>query len=178
MRFMSNKEARLTEAELSVVVESLKKLNPGFLPYPLFQEMARLIALPIVDVVPVRKGRSGRIEALLTQRDSHDAFWPNMWHNPGSVVRATDEDSNYVDAARRVFRDELNVAQVPELHFVTSFLHRTRRGTESTHVYWAELFDTPKTGTFFDVAELPATTIGSHIGLIQAAAKAYEESVA
>src|ERR1700722_3027250 len=108
---MSNKEARLNETELTVVVESLKKLEPGFLPYPLFQEMARLIALPIVDVVPVRRGQNGRIEVLLTQRKSYDAFWPNMWHNPGTVVRATDEDSDYVDAARRVFRDELDVAQ-------------------------------------------------------------------
>jgi hypothetical protein len=169
---------QLTETELSVVVDSLKKLEPGFLPYPLFLEMARLVALSIIEVVPVRKGRDDRIEVFLTQRDPHDSFWPNMWHNPGTVVRATDEDSDYVDAARRIFWDELDVAYVPELHFVTSFLHKTRRGTESTRVYWAELLDTPKTGTFFDVESLPATTIGSHVGLIRAAAKAYEASVA
>jgi ADP-ribose pyrophosphatase YjhB (NUDIX family) len=175
---MSNETARLTKAELDFVAATLKKLQPGFLPYVIFQEIARLTALPIVEVVPVRQVDNGRIQVLLTQREPDDALWPAMWHNPGTVIRATDEAGNYVDAMRRIFSEELDLAVVPELHFVTSFLHKTRRGTESTQIYWTELNKPSGLGNFFDAAALPSTTIGSHIEIIQLAVKAYQESIA
>jgi hypothetical protein len=169
--------AQLADIELAAAVDSLRKLEPGFLPYPIFQEIARLVVLPIVELVPVRKGLDGGIEVLLTQRDPDDPFWPGMWHNPGTVVRATDASGDYDGPLKRIWQDELGLAQAPEVHFVDGFLHRTRRGSESTRVYWAELLDRPKNGTFFAAAALPANTIKSHIKIIQAAASTYRDSV-
>lgn len=168
--------AHNTENEIADASRVLQKLQPGFLPRPIFEEIARLVVLSIIDVVPVRKSKNGSTEVLLTQRESRDHFWPDMWHNPGTVIRPTDDDSGYADALNRVFADELGVMPAPEAHFVTGFLHKTRRGSESTLVYWAELLDTPRNGTFFEVKSLPPATIQSHIDIIQTAAKAYEEA--
>lgn len=173
---MSKHPTTPTDQEISDITKLLEKLNAGFLPYPIFQEVARLVVMPIIDIVPVRHTESGSVEVLLTQREADDPFWPGMWHNPGTVVRASDKDPGYADAFRRVFIDELGLDDVQEPHFVTGFLHQTRRGSESTRVYWVELHGTPRVGDYFDITRLPKETIESHIGLIGLAAQAFSDT--
>jgi hypothetical protein len=165
----------LTDAEIRQTSDMLSKLEPGLLPFSIFVEVARLSVMPIIDVVPVRIGQGGGIEVLLIQREPGDLYWPNMWHNPGTVIRATDVDPNYREALMRIFQGELGISELLECHFVSAFLHATKRGTESTRVYWTELSEQPKMGTFFDIDELPEEMIESHVELIRMAALAYRQ---
>jgi len=170
----------LTSEEVNLVTTIMEKLKPGFLPFPIFNQVARLVVMPIIDVVPVRKDASGNVEVLLTQRENNDPLWPDMWHNPGTVVRATDHPNDYIDAFTRIFKDELGIAAVGQLKptFVTDLFHHTRRGAEATRIYWLELTEEPRIGTFFDVHKLPDNTIETHIQIIHAAAEAFQQAKA
>lgn len=155
----------MTDDEIRQAIELLKKLQPGFLPYPIFEQAARLLALPILELVPYRFVDE-RIEILLLERPSDDRFWPNLLHTPGTVIRATDLDERNHGlqmAFERLVRDELAGLQLGPPTFVASLLHESKRGVEQAQVYCAELLEEPKVGKLFAVQELPTNLIaGQH----------------
>jgi hypothetical protein len=106
----------------------LSKFEPGFLPYPVFEQIARLVALPIVEFIPLRL-KDNKVEVLLIDRDKDDPYWPNMLHTPGTVIRSTDLNQKHINwlAFERILGDELNDTKISSPHYVGSILHQSNR---------------------------------------------------
>lgn len=167
------------DPRIQQTADLLKQFEPGFLPYPVFEQIARLIALPILEFIPLRE-RDGRIEVLLIERAADDPFWPGMFHTPGTVIRATDAetDSENWPAFQRILHDELKDTKVSEPYYVGSLLHKSKRGVEQAQLYWVEVRGDPAVGTFYDVESLPEGLIDSQLAFIRAAAESFRGFVA
>lgn len=166
----------MDENEISQTTDLLKKLEPGFQPYPIFEQIARLIALPVVELIPLRL-HDGAVQVLLIQRAPDDPYWPNLWHTPGTIVRATDlpngQGTNW-PAFERLFHDELKGTKVGDPQFVGSLLHKSKRGVEQAQIYWVEVKDEPPVGTFYPIDSLPLSVIESQKAFIQEAARNFQ----
>jgi hypothetical protein len=158
----------MTEAEIEQTAQLLKKLKPGFLPFDIFIQIARLVALPIIEFVPLRLNAKGQVEVLLLERE----LWPHGLHTPGTVVRATDTEGKKYLAFERV-REELEGTKISEPHYVGSNLHKSQRGTEQAQIFWVEVLGEPITGEFHVVDELPANTMDSQKKFIKQATKSF-----
>ena len=178
MSFTRDIISEVTKDEISQTVNLLGKLEPGFLPLPIFEQVAKLVALPVVELVPFRQ-RGDTAEVLLIQRSSDDPLWPGMWHTPGTVVRATDlysnDDKNWAPFSR-LMRDELKETPIGKPHFVASLLHQSKRGVEQAQVYWAEVLGEHNTGQFFPLTDLPDNLIASQRKFIEEATASFERS--
>lgn len=152
----------MTDDDIIKTAALLKLLKPGRLPYPIFEQIARLVALPILELIPYRRTNTGNLEILLLERPADDPFWPNLFHTPGTVIRATDlnKQANGVQLAfSRLVRDELLNTNLGPPKFVASLLHESKRGVEQAQVYCAELLDDPKTGHIFAINNLPKAIV-------------------
>lgn len=169
----SKNDSPLTDQEVATVTGLLKKLPPGFLPFDIFQQVARLVALPIIELVPLRY-HNGKVEVLLFQREYDDPHWPGAWHTPGTVLRATDRQRGAQGAFDRLAVEEMEGAVFFEPVFVQNVIHNQGRGTEVSAVYWAECVDSP-TGIFFPADDLPEDPlIATQRVFIDAAVKHYK----
>jgi hypothetical protein len=134
----------------------LSKLPAGFQPFDIFVQLARIVALPIIEFVPLRR-RGSLVEVLLLERPADDKFWPSMLHTPGTVIRATDDSLE--NAFRRIIEDELASTAVGKPVFVQNKLIKSLRGTEVSQIYWLEVTGQPSVGMFYNVAELPTNML-------------------
>ncbi|HUC88281.1 MAG TPA: hypothetical protein VMR95_03990 [Candidatus Binatia bacterium] len=159
----------MTDKDVDITTSLLKQLEPGFLPYDIFIEFARLAVLSIVEVVPFRYS-NGAVEVLLLKRRKDDAIWPNKLHNPGTVVRPTDA-SLTEEAFSRIVNDELNGTKISEPQFVKNLFRTTIRGKENVQLFWVEVLDAPKEGSFYSVDNLPDNLIAAQAELILTAAQ-------
>jgi hypothetical protein len=151
----------------------LAKLEPGLLPYPVFLQVARLVTLPIVEIVPLRKTRIDTIEILLTKRPDDDPHWPGKLHTPGTVIRATDSEGSYEDAFERILEGELAGIKTSQPVFVQNLLHHEGRGMADAHIYYVEVYSEPFEGSFYDVDHLPETIAWSQPIFIETAVSAF-----
>ncbi len=156
------------------LVGLLKKLSPGFLPYDIFLQVARLTVLPIIEFIPLRK-INGIVEVLLLRRDSDDSLWPNELHTPGTVIRTTDLDSDNHLAFKRILEDELASTKVTEPYYVGSNLHKSRRGAEQAQIFWVEVLEEPKAGKFYNVNALPKEMMQSQVSFVKLAADSFSK---
>lgn len=166
----------MTHSHEDQIATLLKGYEPGFLPYPVFEQIARLVALPIVEFIPFRQ-QAGQIEVLLIARPEDDALWPGLLHTPGTVVRATDiqsESGQIWTPFKRILHDELLDTEVGTPHFVGSQLHTSKRGVEQAQLYWVEVKSDPLVGKFYPVTLLPSTLIESQILFINLAVTSYQ----
>jgi len=160
----------LTDEETKALVALLKKLEPGFLPFEIFLQVARLVVLPIIEFVPLRM-YEGRVEVLLLERD----VWPFGLHTPGTVIRPTDSTENNYQAFHRILHDELQDTEVSDPHYVGSALHASPRGGEQAQVFWIEVVGEPKAGTFYEADKLPDNLIQSQKNFIELAVKDFQK---
>lgn len=170
----------MTDEEVRGIQDSLKKLQPGYLPYPIFEQIARIVALPIIEVVPLRLSDQGAVQVLLLDRGSDDPIFPNMLHTPGTVVRATDETKGEPysrTAMERLLKQELQAVGASEPHYVGSIFHDSKRGAEQALLFWVEVKgDVGEVGQFWDVEALPDTLIDSQRSFIVRAAREFSKS--
>lgn len=159
------------------LVDALKKLEPGFLPYDIFVQIARLVALPIIEFVPLRMN-GAIVEVLLLHRGEDDPIWSGEWHTPGTVVRATDNAKNIYEAFERILKDELAGTKTENMHFVGSILHKSKRGTEQAQVFWVEVMEEPKAGVFYPVTALPKKMMESQKAFIAQAVESFQKTQA
>jgi hypothetical protein len=163
-------DKNLLDSQISEAAQVLSKLKPGFLPSPIFAEVARLSALPVIEIVPLR--RNGvKVEVLLLNRGPQDPIFANQLHTPGTIVRATDSEQTAID---RLTQKELHGLSMTVPVFVTYTLHQSKRGTESARVFWVEVRGVPDIGQFYDSADLPDNLVESQFDFIQAAVEAYK----
>lgn len=167
-----------TAEKIEQAASILGEFEPGYLPPPLFSEIARLVTTPIVEVVPLHIGEDGKLQVLLTQRGANDPFWANQFHVPGTVVLATDQKGGFVDAFKRIFEDELgNITVVKEPVMFAQMHRKTARGSEVALLYWAVVEGEPKDGVkgrYFNVEELPKEVVRFTNEVIEGAVKSFE----
>ena len=165
----------ITEEEIKTVTAILKKLSPGFLPFDIFHEVTRLVALPIIELVPFRE-KNGQIEVLLLPREDDDPIFAGQLHTPGVVLRATDNPVGIQSAFDRIIKDELAGAKISEPVFVANVFHTSKRGAEAAQVYWTECLEEPKVGKFYPVGNLPLEAINGQRTFITPAAESFRKS--
>lgn len=160
-------------AEISEAAHVLAKLEPGFLPFDIFLQVARLTTLSIIELVPVRY-HEGSVEVLLLARPVDDPLWPGMVHNPGTVIRPTDHENTFVSAFERIFSDELpGLTPIGKPHEFESYLRKSKRGMENSRLFWIEVEGTPLQGQFYDINDLPNNLITTQRAYILSAARLF-----
>jgi hypothetical protein len=164
----------LTQSEQETLIKLLEKLEPGFLPFGIFLQVARLVVLPIVEFVPLRLNEQGEIEILLLTRGPDDPLWPNELHVPGTVVRPTDNAEKMYLAFDRILNDELKSMHMSSPHYVGNILHKSKRGMEQAQVYWIEVLEEPHAGKLYQVEKLPKNLMESQRGFINQAIKSFK----
>ena len=167
----------MTKEETNKLVELLKQIEPGFLNFDVFVQIARLVVLSIIEFVPLRI-KGDKIEVLLLSRGGDDPIWPNELHVPGTVIRPTDNENKIYMAFDRIINDELGGTKMSEPYFVGSILHKSKRGSEHAQVYWVEVLEKPKVGKFYPVDELPDNLIESQTKFIKQASKSFGDNIA
>jgi hypothetical protein len=162
--------------DIRKTADLLRQFEPGFLPYPVFEQVARLVAMPVVEFIPLRN-TEGRVEVLLIDRGPSDPFWPNMLHTPGTVVRATDFGSSSGGswpAFQRIMHDELKDVALGSPLYVGSLFHKSKRGVEQAQLYAVEVIGQPLVGKFYPVDALPTSLIDSQKVFIAEAARYFQ----
>lgn len=169
--------ADVSDEDIKKATELLSKFEPGFLPYPVFVQIARIMALPIVEFIPLQRGDNGQTMVLLIERPADDPLWPGLWHTPGTVIRATDTHRSHEDgweAFARISHDELKDTKIGKPHYVGSLFHTSKRGAEQAQLYWVEVAGQPNVGEFYEANSLPAHMITSQRDFIKQAIKSFE----
>ena len=162
----------ISETEIETITSLLSQLTPGYLPFSIFCQVARLTATPIVELVPLRF-INGRSEVLLLKRDPDDPIYSGKVHVPGTVVRATDT----LDTAfHRLFAEELKGIALSSPVFVKNVIHHSGRGNEVAQIYWAEVITAPKDARFYDANDLPAELIMSQLDFIPDVVNEYAQT--
>ncbi len=168
---------QLDAQKLKQLTLLLKNLKPGFLPYDVFVEIARLATLSIIEFVPLRLNTAGEIEVLLLPREKDDPIWPGQLHTPGTVIRPTDTDEHLYELAfERIVNDELKGTKVSAPHFVENILNKSKRGTENAQIYWVKVLNEPLAGTFYSISDLPKNLIDSQQDFIRMAADNFKSA--
>lgn len=161
---MNTNSHELTAEETGMLIQLLKKLEPGLLPFEIFVQVARLAVLPVVEFVPLRRNKES-LEVLLLPRNQDDIFWPGMWHIPGAVVRP--DDSSFEDAMKRITADELKDTRLGRPIFAEMALRKSVRGSEAVQLFAVEVLGEPATGKFFDINKLPDKLVEGHANFIK-----------
>lgn len=168
--------SNLTKANEKTLTNLLRRLKPGFLPYDVFVELARLVVFSIIEYVPLRINEKGEVEVLLLPRAEDDPIWPGEFHTPGTVIRPTDNEGQMYLAFDRILNDELKNTKVSKPYFVGNILHKSKRGTEQAQVYWVEVIGRPEVGEFYPVSNLPKRLIESQRKFIIQAAASFSKA--
>jgi hypothetical protein len=166
----------MADQDDQTVADLLKTYQPGFLPYPVFEQIARLVALPIIEFIPLRM-RDGEVEVLLIARPEDDPLWPGLLHTPGTVIRATDlhDGQDNWPAFKRIVDDELQHTEIGNPHYVGSIFHQSKRGAEQAQLYWVEVRGEPHVGTFYPADKLPDDLIESQKTFINEAVRHFRQ---
>lgn len=144
------------DQEAVIAARYLESLQPGFLPYATFLQLARLAVLPTVEIGFVRPSEETEdgAELILTQRPASDKHWPNQWHVPGSAVRADDpirHEHDHEAVVSRVLAEvggDVEIVGEPKQFDVVR--RRGLRGSEITLRLLAVVEGDPERGRFFD----------------------------
>ncbi len=149
----------------------LKQFEPGFLPLEIFNQIARLVCLPTVDVIPVKFEQSDLYIGLV-KRESTDLWWPNMWHLPGTILRSTD---SIAQAIKRITDNEIKVASHSTPIFHNFLNHQTVRGAEVVLVHSIAncQLGSDSQLTWFPVNDLPKNFIESELEVVEILKKIY-----
>lgn len=164
----------ISDEEILAAAAILAKLQPGYLPEPLFDQITRLHVTSTVVLALLRITDSATPEILLIRRGTgpNEPIWPGHWHLPGTMLRPTDAEGGYDDAFKRLLSETGELAGTALKHgtaFVRTAFTKTKRGPELTQVFVAEIKGEPKAGKFFPVDKLPRPIIEHELAYIQEA---------
>lgn len=131
----------MTQDELAILAaDCLERLDPGRQSFPLFRQLARLVVTSTVEIVPLVI-RGYTVEVLLAKRSHDDAWWPDMWHLPGTVLLPTDGTSgvhDYDTPVERLIKEEFGstIIKVGSVNVFDVQRRQTPRGSEQTVFAW------------------------------------------
>ena len=161
----------------------LSMLEPGRQPGRLFRQLARLMVINTVELVPIRQTRKGLLEVLLLQRAENDPFWPGQWHIPGAVALPTDPVTHGHDYGAPIARVMEEIGGSIRILDGPNQLETQRRvgarGHEVTVIHWGEVDGEPANGTFHNVLDvmlrLPeGNIVDGHANIVDRVARVYE----
>ncbi|MBI3305162.1 hypothetical protein HYZ80_02480 [Candidatus Parcubacteria bacterium] len=162
------REGQLTRREVGTFIRLCGKLEhtqPWTL--ELFEALARCVVCAAYEVVCFQYRPEGWC-VFLARRATNDIYWPNEWHSPGTILRATDK--TLTDALKRLMERELAPATISKPIFTQLELNRIRRGTELRLIHIAYVIGMPNHGQFFPVDKpLPEPLMDHHRSLIEIA---------
>lgn len=143
----------------------LGQYQPGKLPLPVFAEIARLVRLPMVDLVPVRNSPEYGLEIGLVRRAASDRWWPGLWHLPGTVLRS---DDTLDSALTRLKHEELGLTSCGQPDFVNFCIHQSLRGAEVVLLFVVQkcIWKQPVPIEWFELAKLPPDLVESERSVI------------
>lgn len=161
--------------EIEEAKRFLHTLEPGFLPFPIFSEIARLAVLVTIEVgIFFKDAATGDLKVMLQQRPADDAWWPNQRHVAGSILRATDRKHSFHDAFARI-ENECKCKLIAPILFRTDF-RQEERGAMFAVQHYVVLGQSLSSGSHFDLDALPNNLVPEHRSLIEIAAKKIKES--
>lgn len=104
----------------------LSQLEPGIIPLEIFEQIARLMRLPTVLLIPIKRV-DGQVYVGVVRREANDRWWPGLLHLAGTVLRSTDTMET---ALQRLIETELQLSghQPPVFH--ENLVHQSKRGAE------------------------------------------------
>ena len=120
----------LPPEQLAACVKALEQLEPGFLPLEVFNAIARLVRLPTVQLIPIKEGPP--LSIGIVKRDAEEAWWPNVWHFAGTVLRSTDTIESAIE---RLKEKELQLENSSPPVFRGVSVHHSTRGAEAVLIY-------------------------------------------
>lgn len=166
----------LTAEEHKAVVSALKKLEPGYLPFEIFIQVARLYVTPVIEIVPIVMHNDGKLSVVTVPREADDPYWPGALHTPGTVLRVTDEKNDIGSAFNRIITDELRgVSTNGEPVFVQPHFHRNKRGAELALIFWAEVMGEVPGSTLVDPNHFPDAVMNFQRGFIRRAVSHFKD---
>lgn len=156
---------KLTPQQVTTATSALEQLEPGFLPLEIFNQVARLVRLPMVDLIPV-KVENNTLQIGLVKRSSNDLWWPNMWHLPGTVLRSTDTIESAIE---RLKTEELLLESSDEPTFQGFSVQNSKRGAEIVLIYSVVncVFDQQSQMKWFAVDNLPKSFVESEKSVVE-----------
>lgn len=175
-------------AELAALC--LEKLEPGRQPLPLFTQLARLVVMSTVEVVPFKQ-TSAVPKVLLSKRPDDDLWWPGQWHLPGTVLLPTDNAANvhdYDTPVERLLKDEFegSIVKSGDLNIFDAQRRSGPRGAEQTVFGWTAInlangFEDVVGGELFDASNVEAelggeATVEGHLLTVSRALRGYKPS--
>lgn len=178
-------------ASEQAVVEYLQSLELGAVSTKLFNELARIMVVSTIEMVPLRVSEEGKTQVFLTPRPEDDV-WAGQWHVPGTALRASDhiEDRHdFSDAFARLLgtggelhKEGITVVTAPVA--TDAEVRDTHRGHEFSRIHYVEVEGEPAgeeaRGRYFDVEGFPGNVptpgvIDHHIAFIIDAASKFQE---
>lgn len=121
----------LSADQLTHCTDILRQLEPGIVPVEIFEQIARLMRLPTVILIPI-KHLDGQVYVGVVRREADDRWWPGLLHLAGTVLRSTDTMET---ALQRLIDTELQLSnhQAPVFH--ENLVHQSKRGAELQLIY-------------------------------------------
>ena len=162
----------MEDAQINELQTLLSKLEPGYLPQPIFLELARLSVTAILELVPLRKNRDNKIEVLVVKRPDNDPHWAGQFHTPGTVLLPTD-DNDFQSALERVFREIDRDKGNYKLEKGESIFHSVRRGKELAVICTTIIDDEKETDVWLCIDELEGKVVDTQFSFIQMAAETF-----
>lgn len=157
------------------ISDQLAEFEPGKLPLDIFNQIARLNVVPVVEVVPFYRTEQGNIKVYLLQRDNDDNLWPGQYHIPGTIVSARDHAGSFNDATGRILTSGLSSYSPDNPQMVDVQLCKVSRGMEVAIVFITELRISPDPKSLFDLDNLPENMINGHEGFIEIAKQKFSQ---
>lgn len=164
----------LSNDEVVLLESLLSRVEPGWLDFRLFKQMARINRLSIVDLVSFYVPSDEEMKVFLTRRPHDDHFWPNMLDIPGTVVLATDENTFDAPLTRLLSKEMGNPEIKGEFIYVRSQMQNGERGTETATSFAIELASVPTVGELYSLKKLPDLSL-HQMSLITSAANRFKE---
>lgn len=160
----------------SRLAKMLSRLEPGELSLDIFNQLARLTVMPVVEIVPFIQDEYGGLKVLLLKRSANDPLWANQYHVPGTIVLATDTPGSFSDAINRIVDSKLIDYEPTGTSFVDVQLCHVTRGAEVAIIFKTDLATIPDNSMLFDPSDLPDNMIEGQAEFVRVALKAYREA--
>lgn len=151
--------------EIQEIADKLASYPSGNVPEPIWQQELMHLGGRTYELIPLRV-RDGKIQVFMTKRPETDPVWPGILHCPGVMLNGPETKE---DALTRLKEKEIKGMYIttPEL-FQTIPDRLTERGAESVFVYLS-LIQGGSDSDFYDVENLPESTIPHHVDMIKSA---------
>lgn len=156
----------MNDEEILLVKKQLSKLEPGYLPEPIFQEFARLSVSGILELVPLRRNSSNQIEVLVVRRDENDPHWPGQLHTPGTMLRPTDSD-DFSTAFKRVFAEIERTPEDYQVKKIDTVFHTVNRGKELAIIFAVMIEDVKDNDYWVVFDEIDSLIVSTQVNFVK-----------